>query len=72
MGAREDPTFEEICEPGRREWSENSPLQKHLKIMYFDMKWLQKIQFGAWRPGYGSKFRCGCIGDSPTSFLIQK
>mgnify|MGYP002051098106 CR=1 FL=1 len=23
------------------------------------------MKFGAWRPGYGSKFRCGCIGDSP-------
>ena len=31
--------------------------------MEFGLKWLQKIQFGAWRPGSGSKFRSGCIGD---------
>ena len=29
------------------------------------MKRLHKIQFGASRPGYGSKFRRGCIDDGP-------
>ena len=40
-------------------------LQKWWKNIEFGLKWLQKIQFGAWRPGSGSKFWSGCIGDGP-------
>ena len=35
------------------------------KNIEFGLKWVQKIQFGAWRPGSGSKFWSGCIGDGP-------
>ena len=57
------PHLKKFVNSENAEGPKKSTLQKWSKNSEFGLKWLQKIQFGAWRPGSGTKLWSGCIGD---------